>query len=203
MADEKERNICIQIQQWRPLKEWKKNLNGDTEGSTSTIADAQATQSKTPITSRPISYRKRKINDDLSTEVLTTVRDHFKTPREQLDRYDLIGKTNAVRLRGLEKRLASIAEKETNDVLCEAEMGYLRTSPMPHYVSSASHSSTPSPSPSPSTMYNVHVKLVTVQLATHRSNLWTTQQLPPKLPFVMNKISSKLLNIGARDRVTY
>ncbi|KAL3275393.1 hypothetical protein HHI36_020157 [Cryptolaemus montrouzieri] len=94
----------------------EKDVNGDTEGSTSTIADAQATQSITPITLGPGSYRKRKINDDLSTEVLTTARDHFKTPREQLDHYDLTGKTVAVRLRGLEKRLALNAEK-INDVL--------------------------------------------------------------------------------------
>ncbi|KAL3275150.1 hypothetical protein HHI36_019919 [Cryptolaemus montrouzieri] len=122
-------------------------MNGDTEGSTSTIAEA--TQSKTPITSRPGSNRKRKKQDDLSTEVLTTVRDHFKTPREQLDRYDLIEITAAVRIKGLEKRLALIAEKKMTYYL---RLGYLRTLLMPHYVSSASNSCTPSPS----TMYNVH-----------------------------------------------
>lgn len=45
---------------------------------------------------------KNKINDDLTAEVLTTVCEHFKTPKKQLDRYDLLGKSIVVKLRGLE-----------------------------------------------------------------------------------------------------
>ncbi|KAI4466551.1 hypothetical protein MML48_2g00003459 [Holotrichia oblita] len=88
----------------------EEDVDGDVEGNTSIIEDAQAKQSKTTI-SRP-NCNRRKINDDLSAEVLTTVRDHFKTSRDQPDRYDVIGKTVAVRLRGLEKRQALIAEKK-------------------------------------------------------------------------------------------
>lgn len=107
------------------------------------------TQPKLPITSRPGFNKRRKINDDLTAEVLTTVRDHFKTPTEQLDRYDLLGKSIAVKLRGVEKRQALIAEKKIGDILFEAEMGYLSTSSMYQSSSSASHSPSPCPTPSP------------------------------------------------------
>ncbi|CAH1113076.1 unnamed protein product [Psylliodes chrysocephalus] len=116
----------------------KKGVDFTYVGSTSATENVPEKQQRTPI-SRPGLNKKRKINDDLSTEVLTTKRDHFKAPREQPDRYDLIGKTAAVRLRSLGKRQALIAEKTTNDVLFEAEMGYLITSPMDHYNISARH----------------------------------------------------------------
>ncbi|CAH1098913.1 unnamed protein product [Psylliodes chrysocephalus] len=57
----------------------------DVEGSTSATENVPAKQQSTPI-SRPGLNKKRNINDDLSTEVLTTVRDHFKAPKEQPDR---------------------------------------------------------------------------------------------------------------------
>ncbi|CAH1110749.1 unnamed protein product [Psylliodes chrysocephalus] len=112
------------------------NDDVDVEGFTSATENVPAKQQRTPI-SRPGLNKKRKINDDMSTEVLTTVRDHFKAPREQPDRYDLIGKIVAVRLRSLGKRQALIAKKKINDVLFEAEMGYVITSPMDHYNISA------------------------------------------------------------------
>ncbi|CAH1114681.1 unnamed protein product [Psylliodes chrysocephalus] len=67
------------------------NVDVDVEGSTSASENVLAKQQRTPI-SRPGLNKKRKINDDMSTKVLTTVRDHFKAPREQSDRYYLIGK---------------------------------------------------------------------------------------------------------------
>lgn len=67
----------------------------------------------------------KKKNNELTTDVLLTVRDHFKRPPIQDDRYDLLGKTIAVRLRGLEKRQRLMADKLINDVLFEGEMGTL------------------------------------------------------------------------------
>ncbi|KAF5278921.1 hypothetical protein FQR65_LT15496 [Abscondita terminalis] len=128
-------------------------VNADVEESTSKTADVQevsATQPKLPITSRPGVNKRKKIHDDLTVEVLSTVRDHFKSPKEQqLDRYDLLGKSIAVKLRGLEKRQALIAEKKIGDILFEAEMGFLGTSSLYNHGSSSSHSTTPCPTPSP------------------------------------------------------
>lgn len=53
------------------------------------------------------------------------VRDHFKRPKMEEDRYDIIAKGFAVKLRELEKRQLIIAEKLINDILFEAEMGSL------------------------------------------------------------------------------
>lgn len=57
--------------------------------------------------------------------MLVTVRDHFKKPILQEDRYDLMGKTIAMKMRGLEVNQRLIAEKMINDILFEAEMGTL------------------------------------------------------------------------------
>lgn len=57
--------------------------------------------------------------------MLLSVRDHFKRSKMEEDRYDIIGKGFAVRLRDLEKKQRIIAEKLMNDVLFEAEMGSL------------------------------------------------------------------------------
>lgn len=84
------------------------DVNEDEDASTSTGEDTPAKQ--TPI-SRPGCNRKRKTNDDLSAEVMTTLRDHFRTARNQPDRYDLMGKTIAERLRCIENCVAIIAEK--------------------------------------------------------------------------------------------
>lgn len=83
--------------------------------STSTIADVQEvpqTQPKQSITSRPGSNKRNKINDDLTSEVLTTMRDDFKRPKEQPDRCDLIESTIVLRLKVLDKRVALVAEKK-------------------------------------------------------------------------------------------
>lgn len=82
-----------------------------------------------------------------------TVRDHFKTPKEQLDRFDLLGKSIAVKLRGLENRQALIAEKRISDILFEAEMGFLNTPSIYRYSSSASQSPNTTPCPTPSPTY--------------------------------------------------
>lgn len=87
----------------------------DSTMSTSAIVDVQEvpqTEPKQPlITSRSGSNKRKKTNDDLTSEVLTTMRDHFKRPKEQHDRYELIGSTIALRLKALDKRVALVAGK--------------------------------------------------------------------------------------------
>lgn len=74
-----------------------------------------------PPYSRPNSAKKKKV-EDLTTGVLVSVRDHFQKPSHQDDRYDIMGKSIAMRIRALEKRQALIVEKRINDILFEAEM---------------------------------------------------------------------------------
>ncbi|CAH1988849.1 unnamed protein product [Acanthoscelides obtectus] len=117
------------------------------------VVEEVSRKSQQPITSRPGCNKKQKKNEDLTTETLMTVRDHFKTPKEQLDRFDLLGKTIAVKLRGLEKRQALIAEKKIGDILFEAEMGSLNTAPIYRYAASPSQSPNTTPCPTPSPTY--------------------------------------------------
>lgn len=58
--------------------------------------------------------------------------DRIKHPTTE-DRYDIIGKGFAVRLRELEKGQRIMAEKIINDVLFEAEMGNLTTAKLHKY----------------------------------------------------------------------
>lgn len=103
--------------------------------------------------SRPSNNKRRKINDDLTTDVLATVRDHFKAPQTQLDRFDLLGKTVSIKLRSVDKTQALIAEKIITDILFEAEMGTLTRASAynynVHYNSPASHSSIVTLCPTP------------------------------------------------------
>lgn len=113
---------------------------------------------------------KRNRNDDLSKDVLLSVRDHFKKPQTVEDRYDFFGKTVAIRLRGLENRKGLIAEKMINDILFEAEMGSLSVPirhnarhVLDHHTRSSFSSNSGSPSPtfiniphsSPSSLYQL------------------------------------------------
>lgn len=61
----------------------------------------------------------------LVNEVLLTVKEHFKKPRTTEDRFDVICKTVAMKLRELPKHQMLIAEKLINDTLFQAEMGNL------------------------------------------------------------------------------
>ncbi|KAF5295993.1 hypothetical protein FQA39_LY12765 [Lamprigera yunnana] len=73
-------------------------------------------------------------------------------PPPQDDRYDLMGKSIALRIRALEKRQRLIVEKKINDIIFEAEMGLMNT-PTNSYnlvYQSSSSSTTPSPSPNES-----------------------------------------------------
>lgn len=70
-------------------------------------------------------YKKR-TNEEFSDGVLVKVRrDPFKKPPAQDDRYDLFGKSIALRMRYMDKRQCLLVEKRINDVLYEAEMSVL------------------------------------------------------------------------------
>ncbi|CAF4948083.1 unnamed protein product [Pieris macdunnoughi] len=72
---------------------------------------------------------KRKNNEDLTKDVLQSVQDHFKRPTYQEDRYDIIGKMIALKLREFKnKQQQLLAEKIINETLFEAEMGNLTMS---------------------------------------------------------------------------
>ncbi|KAF5281638.1 hypothetical protein FQA39_LY17753 [Lamprigera yunnana] len=95
---------------------------------------------------------KKRKSEELTNDVLVSVRDHFKKPPPQDDRYDLMGKSIALRIRALEKRQRLIVEKKINDIIFEAEMGLMNT-PTNSYnlvYQSSSSSTTPSPSPNES-----------------------------------------------------
>lgn len=111
----------------------------------------------------------------MTNDVLLSVRDHFKKPSPQEDRYDLMGKSIAMRIRSLEKRQRLIVEKRINDLLFEAEMGMLNvptSSYSSEYLSSPS-SSTSSPSPSAAASYDQF----TQQTAT--AGFVTNEELAP------------------------
>lgn len=61
----------------------------------------------------------------MENEILVSVKDHFKKPRLEEDRFDIIGKAIAIKLRGLPKQQMLISEKIINDALFQAEMGCL------------------------------------------------------------------------------
>ncbi|KAF5272444.1 hypothetical protein FQA39_LY07912 [Lamprigera yunnana] len=95
---------------------------------------------------------KKRKSEELTNDILVSVRDHFKKPPPQDDRYDLMGKSIALRIRALEKRQRLIVEKKINDIIFEAEMGLMNT-PTNSYnlvYQSSSSSTTPSPSPNES-----------------------------------------------------
>ncbi|KAF5273659.1 hypothetical protein FQA39_LY07349 [Lamprigera yunnana] len=92
------------------------------------------------------------LDDEDVSEMDEVMRDHFKKPPPQDDRYDLMGKSIALRIRALEKRQRLIVEKKLNDIIFEAEMGLMNT-PTNSYnlvYQSSSSSTTPSPSPNES-----------------------------------------------------
>lgn len=69
----------------------------------------------------------KKCRTAMSDDVLMTINEHFKKPREQKieDKHDVFGKNVAHKLRGLDNLQRIMAEKIINDALFEAEMGNL------------------------------------------------------------------------------
>lgn len=77
-----------------------------------------------PPATRP-GKKKLTDKDQLTNDVLLSVRGHFKRPAPTSateDRYDLLGKSIAIKLRSIEKPQRLIAEKIINDPLFDAEM---------------------------------------------------------------------------------
>lgn len=75
----------------------------------------------------PSTSTKKKCRTDMADDVLMTINEHFKKPREQKieDKHDVFGKNVAHKLRGLDNLQRILAEKIINDALFEAEMGTL------------------------------------------------------------------------------
>ncbi|XP_022188952.2 uncharacterized protein LOC111047498 [Nilaparvata lugens] len=74
------------------------------------------------------SYRPtaKRLRTDVPTSKLYIVCDHAQKSSSQVeDRYDLLGKSIACRIRALDKRERQIVEKNINDILYEAEMKVL------------------------------------------------------------------------------
>ncbi|KAF5286921.1 hypothetical protein FQA39_LY00454 [Lamprigera yunnana] len=82
---------------------------------------------------------------------LGRIRDEEVTekPPSQYDRYDLIGKSFALRIRALEKRQRLIVEKKINYILFEVEMGMINTPTNSYNLDYQISSSSTIPSPSP------------------------------------------------------
>ncbi|XP_049797126.1 uncharacterized protein LOC126213426 isoform X3 [Schistocerca nitens] len=123
--------------------------------------------------SRP-NFAKRRKSVELTNDVLLSVRDHFKKPSPQDDRYDLLKKSIAMRMRTLEKRQRLIVEKIVDDFLYEAKMRMLNV-PTSSYSSeylTSSSSSTSSPSPTAATSYHQFTQ------QTAPAEFVTNQELP-------------------------
>ncbi|KAK0174971.1 hypothetical protein PV327_008757 [Microctonus hyperodae] len=140
---------------------------------TSTVFQEERCESNQPTTSNGISRPgpgiKRKSNDDISAQILSSVNEHFKQPQPQTDCCELLGRIVAVKMRSVkDKRLHIMYEKKIFDILCEAEMSALNysnstftspeyytisTTPSPqHYTQAPTPSPqhyTPDPTPSP------------------------------------------------------
>ncbi|CAG4995274.1 unnamed protein product [Parnassius apollo] len=68
---------------------------------------------------------KRNLNQTLTNDVLLTVQDHFKSPVQRDDRFNIFGKNVAMKLRDLPKEQRILAEGIINEALFLAEMDKL------------------------------------------------------------------------------
>ncbi|KAI4455749.1 hypothetical protein MML48_9g00000303 [Holotrichia oblita] len=123
-------------------RESSSNLDSDDENSyegdntqESSTADQQKSTGNNEVqstlpnnnSSRPPKPGKAKRNDEtIANELMESVRDHFKRPRPNIteDRCDIIGNNVAIKLRALDAKTISVAEK-LNDLIFEAELGHL------------------------------------------------------------------------------
>lgn len=102
--------------------------NESTNATVEQVTDMSEVQVKYATVSRPGASKRKMKNDDLTAEVLTTMRDHFKRTNIELpDRYELFGKTVACRLRGMNKHLALLTENKIYDILFDAEIGQVHS----------------------------------------------------------------------------
>lgn len=87
------------------------------------------TNANTYAAPTPRTKRKRGHNEeDMAKEMLVQVNEYFKKPRIEEDRFDVVAKGFAIKLRGLPQQQMLIAEKLMNDTLFQAEMGSLTMS---------------------------------------------------------------------------
>ncbi|CAH1982154.1 unnamed protein product [Acanthoscelides obtectus] len=155
---------------------------------TPTVSQEERRESNQPAAlagiSRPGPSIKRKSNDDISAEILSTVRDHFKRPQPQIDCCELLGRTVAIKMRGIkDKRLHIMFEKKINDILYEAEMCAIN---YPNSTFTSPQHYTPSPTPIP----QHYTPSTTPRTKPNFSQQYTIQ----KQHQVFCQISLKLLN---------
>ncbi|XP_066153390.1 uncharacterized protein [Euwallacea fornicatus] len=101
---------------------------GDSEENATNGSTSRMDEHSQKYTQANKSIKKKSAQEALTTDVLLSVRDHFKRPaaiQSLEDRYDLLGRTIAIKLRTLDNRQRLFAEKIINDTLFEAEMGTL------------------------------------------------------------------------------
>ncbi|XP_060845222.1 uncharacterized protein LOC132924795 [Rhopalosiphum padi] len=84
-------------------------------------------QERTPLNIR---RKKQRVEvekqEGLANEVLLTVKDHFRKPAIKEDRFDMSGRTIAMKLRDLPKDQMLFADRIINETLFLAEMGSLQ-----------------------------------------------------------------------------
>lgn len=112
------------------------NLEDDVEGRNEELETSEFDESNEASWTASVaggsktSQPKRSREDDenqLKNDVLRSVKRHFdKALNEKEDRFDIFGKSVALKLRDLEDEQRIIAEKIINDTLFEAEMGNLK-----------------------------------------------------------------------------
>lgn len=85
---------------------------------------------------KPPSAKTSKRSKDKCDSVLESIEQHFKKPKVKEDRYDVLGKSVAVKMKDIrDNKQKLIAEKLINDALFLAEMGQLD---MSHSIRSSS-----------------------------------------------------------------
>ncbi|CAH2010234.1 unnamed protein product [Acanthoscelides obtectus] len=73
--------------------------------------NAACSKRKSNTMNTPRSRPGKQNQDSLAKDVLTTVQEHFKRPRIEEGRFDVFGKSVAIKLREMDKRQSLIAEK--------------------------------------------------------------------------------------------
>ncbi|KAL1490760.1 hypothetical protein ABEB36_013405 [Hypothenemus hampei] len=98
----------------------------DNAGSSTGSDHVQCTPGQTKnFTSQLKLSKRRRSQNSLNNDALVSMQDHFKRPYTHEDRFDILGKSVAMKLREVDKRQSLIAEKIINDVIFEAELGNL------------------------------------------------------------------------------
>ncbi|XP_039751715.1 uncharacterized protein LOC120627754 [Pararge aegeria] len=97
----------------------------DNESDTPTPANRSDSERATSISGR---VRPRPKKNTLTEDVLKSVNDHFKRPKQPDNRFEVFGKNVGMKLQELPKEQRIIAEKIINETLFLAEMGSLTIS---------------------------------------------------------------------------